>query len=268
MNFLLLDVGNTCIKLALLQKGELVRCSSLSTVRGREKDVLRRFFTSFLEKASLPAHAITACACASVVPWVDPLLAEAVQEVCGTRLLFAPRDLPVPLSTPYAPGQLGADRLVAVYAARRLYPDAPEILCVDFGTAITFDYVSGDRYLGGMICPGVESAAEGLAAHTAKLPKVTLTDAVDPVRLLGTSTLESMQFGFLQGFAAMTDGLVERIARSRGLIAGESLLVVGTGGTAPVLAPASAHLGVIQENLVLIGLGFLMEDAETGSRTE
>ena len=50
-------------------------------------------------------------------------------------------------------------------------------MIVDFGTAVTFDVVSGaGEYLGGVIFPGVEISLEALTERAAALPKIDLTE--------------------------------------------------------------------------------------------
>lgn len=69
------------------------------------------------------------------------------------------------------PTEVGADRLVGAFGARRLFPDARSVVSVDYGTATNFDCVTGNAYLGGLICPGVMSSAGGLSPPvTAQLP--------------------------------------------------------------------------------------------------
>ena len=255
---LLIDAGNACVKFAAVRDGAIVALGSLPTDSGADCSVLEAALRSFLAAHALVPEETESCLCASVAPRLECNLAAAVHAFSGKSIRFVPRDLSVPLETSYPEDQLGADRLVGAYGARRMFPDAPEVLCVDFGTAITFDLVSGNSYLGGLICPGVHAAAEGLAANAERLPRLALDDTVDPSRVLGASTRECMLFGLLQGFAALADGVVERIVQSRRQTSGATPLVVATGGMARVLAPACRHLGNITENLVLQGLCFLL----------
>ena len=93
-------------------------------------------------------------------------------------LYCAPDDLPIPLENRYErPSEVGADRLVGAFAARRLCPDAASLLVVDFGTAVTFDCVSGQAYLGGLIFPGPATALAALSREAAKLPESIWTFA-------------------------------------------------------------------------------------------
>ena len=68
---------------------------------------------------------------------------------------------------------MGADRIANACAANYLY-HSPAVV-VDFGTATTFDVVSGDRkFLGGIIAPGIGISAEALSSFTSLLPKVKI----------------------------------------------------------------------------------------------
>ena len=78
-------------------------------------------------------------------------------------------------------------------AAHHLY--GGPVIITDLGTATTFDTVSkeGD-YLGGAIAPGILTAAEGLFARAAMLPRVELTR---PKQAIGTNTTSAMQSGII-----------------------------------------------------------------------
>ena len=117
---------------------------------------------------------------------------------------------------------------------------------MDFGTATTFDCVSGNAYLGGLICPGVLSSHAALAVGTAKLPRISLEVRAD-VPLVGRSTTTSMRHGFVFGFAAMTEGLCRRLKEQ---LPGP-VEVVGTGGFAADVARVVDHL---RPDLILEGL--------------
>ena len=248
---LLVDVGNTNIKLGLADQSGLAAVTGLptrqSSLEGRLIPVLTRKLAD-LTGDSLPAP--SACLVSSVVPPVDQALEQALERVLGFPPLFVPRDLPVPLENRYArPHEVGADRLLAAYGARRLAPEAERVIVVDFGTATTFDCLRGDAYLGGLICPGVLSSVRSLTEETAKLPRATLE--IDPARLhIGRSTLDSLNQGLVWGFAALVDGIIPRLETELGGPAH----VLGTGGLAPAIAKVSARLEIVYDDLVLEGL--------------
>ena len=105
------------------------------------------------------------------------------------------------------PLTVGADRLINTLAASRLY--ARDTICVDLGTATTFDCITADGvFLGGVIMPGVRTSAETLTRRTSKLPA---TEIVPPKRVIGTRTEECIRAGVLFGAADAIDGIVRRI---------------------------------------------------------
>lgn len=83
---------------------------------------------------------------------------------------------------------------------------------VDFGTAVTFDCVSGQAYLGGLIFPGPATALAALSREAAKLPRVNLDiRAQEPAP--GRDTTTSIQHGLVFGFVCMVEGLTQRLKR-------------------------------------------------------
>ena len=67
------------------------------------------------------------------------------------------------------PLTVGADRLINTLAASRIY--GRDTICVDLGTATTFDCITADGvFLGGVIMPGVRTSADTLTRRTSKLP--------------------------------------------------------------------------------------------------
>ncbi len=144
------------------------------------------------------------------------------------------RNVNFKLKMKYAPRQLGADRLVNAYGAKHFY--CLPCLVIDFGTATTFDLVSHSGvFEGGLIIPGIQVSAKGLEAHAALLPLFEMNRSVRT--LIGRNTKQAMTSGLLNGFGAMTDGLIERFKE----LYGKQLTVVATGGFARKIA-AYAHL--------------------------
>lgn len=263
---LLLDVGNTNVKFALA-------CPAGRQPPGRSwnlpvrRDEATADFWGFrmlevLAAAGTRPADVADVVVSSVVPPLDPLLAQAVRRFLDREALFAPRDLPVPLENRYAkPGEVGADRLVASLAARLLNPEPASLIVIDYGTATTFDCVTGHSYLGGLICPGLLSSVEALAARTAKLPRVTL-ELDSPDIQIGRSTTDSLNQGVLHGFAAMTEGVTDRLRK----LLPPPARVVATGGFAEVLAPVCACFDELRPDLIMVGLQALYAQAKHGAR--
>jgi type III pantothenate kinase len=255
---LLFDVGNTNIKFCPATSEALGASFALPSAESECGDLIGLHLDVLLRRQQITPDRIEACIASSVVPALTLPLRHACRRFLDRDLLLAPEDLPIPLENRYAsPSEVGADRLVGAFAARRLLPSAPSIISVDYGTATTFDCVSGNAYLGGLICPGVLSSATALASRTAKLPHIGLD--VDDIRPeVGRSTVMSINHGFVFGFAAMTEGLCRRLAEP---LAGP-VSVIATGGFAGSLAKVVRCFDALRPDLLLEGLRLLYYESK------
>ena len=197
MHALLIDIGNTSLKIGVAGIEGLVASYTLPTDTQQSGDGLGLQLAYLLGHAGFgtpgtgPGNvALDGCVISSVVPGMNPLVAHACERFLELTPRFAHRDLPIPLENRYErPNEVGADRLVGAFGARRLLPDVRSVVSVDYGTATNFDCVTGNAYLGGLICPGVMSSLGALATRTAQLPRIALTAHGDepeprfPVRL-------------------------------------------------------------------------------------
>jgi type III pantothenate kinase len=249
-SLLLFDIGNTNIKVGLASEDAVLASYVLRTDAGQTADDLGLRLLDLLRHAHLPPEAIRACAASSVVPNYNPAMREMCRRYFHKELLFAPEDLPVPLLNRYErPSEVGADRLVGAYAARKLVPDVQSLICVDFGTALTFDCVTGNAYLGGLIFPGVRTAALALAGGTAKLPHVSLeVDVPEPVP--GRSTSTSINHGIMFGYAALIEGLCARLSRQLA----PPVAILATGGFAVEMQKITGCFSEVVPGLLLEGL--------------
>lgn len=260
-HLLLLDVGNTNTKAGLAGPGPagfpgpgmagrvLLGSYSLPTDPASTADSLGLDLTALARHAGVAPGQVEAVVVSSVAPSQDGKLREAAARFFGCAALFVPRDLPLPLENRYArPQEVGADRLATAFAARRLVPEG-DLIVIDFGTATTFDVVSGNAYLGGLIGPGVLSSARALATGTAKLPQISL-EVAGPDIEVGRSTSASLNQGLVHGFAAMAEGLVARLSRT---LAGPAT-VIATGGFAPALSRVTDCFHRVEPDLLLNGL--------------
>ncbi len=250
---LLFDIGNTNVKIGMANSAGVTTSYVLPTDQHQTSDSIGLRLLDVLRHAGLAPDDVTACVGSSVVPSLDPIIRDACERYCSKPLRLAARDIPVPLENRYThPEQVGADRLVAAFAARRLFPDPRSLVSVDYGTATTFDCVEGDAYLGGLICPGVKSSAGALASRTAKLPRISLEISED-LPVVGRSTSTSLNHGFIFGFAAMTEGICQRLT---GVLEGP-MQVVATGGFAQSIARVATCFDHVRPDLLLEGLRLL-----------
>jgi type III pantothenate kinase len=246
---LTLDIGNTEITAGLFDAAALQAHWRLTTNPGRTPDEWGSAMTGFLIQAGHSPNEIRAVCIASVAPAVTQSVVEGVARSTGCTGVAIDSRSPLPVQLDVdEPLSVGADRIVNVLAAVELFQS--DTIVVDFGTATTFDCITADsRFLGGVIMPGLRTAADQLTRRAAKLPA---TELRPPPRVIGRRTEECIQAGVLYGAAEAVDGIVRRIraewpgSRSPG--------VVATGGLAAIIAPLTTSIERTDPQLTLQGL--------------
>lgn len=252
---LLLDVGNTNLKLTLADSQGFKRVIKLPSEIRETSDSLGLKLVQYCSLQKVNLQSIRAWIVSSVVPMLDSTIAVACREFCGCPCYFVPADLKVPVNNLYQrPSEVGSDRLITAYAARRLY-QTRALIIIDFGTATTFDCMTEDNYLGGLICPGLHSSIRALSTQTAKLPQFCLEYASQDLEL-GRSTVQSLSQGTLFGFADMVEGLSSRLKNKLG----PPVTVIGTGGVVEKLARFCPSMNEVRPDLLLTGLSLLARD--------
>jgi len=246
---LTVDVGNTSTVLGVYRGDELVAHWRVSTDRTRMADQYAVAIKSLLELDGLepPGKAIIS----SVAPPVERELARALQHYWNVTTMQVTSSTLAGLLAIETdnPREVGADRLVNAVAAVQRNADA--FIVVDFGTATNFDLiVKPNRLLGVALAPGPLVSAEALFERAAKLPRVELTA---PASAIGKNTVTALQSGLVFGYAALVDGMVERIRREADGSLG-SIEVIATGGFAEVVKGHCQNVDTFEPLLTLQGL--------------
>ncbi len=252
---LAVDVGNSHTVSGVFRKNKLIAKWRLKSDRDRTADELAIRYHSLFQLADIQLKSITGFVLASVVPtlttawlsYVDRYLAAYL--VTGPVIVSHTTKTTVRIDLP-SPAEVGADRIVNVEAACEILD--PPLIVIDFGTAITFDCVTAGRcYVGGAILPGISISLDALSARTARLPRVAIDQPLDSA--IGTTTVDAIRSGLLNGFGGMVDRMVERLAPELAPVPG-SVSILGTGGMASVIAPYCSCLEHVDTDLTLKGL--------------
>ncbi|MDP3851004.1 MAG: type III pantothenate kinase [Luteolibacter sp.] len=236
MAWLLIDNSNTRTKFAL---GDAECLGDWRAVLSTA-DVSRESLASITER--LEYSAVIVC---SVVPDKATVLREFFESLHPVHFLGHESPLGMGIDYPLA-SQIGADRLAN--AAGVLTRHGAPAIVIDFGTAVTFDVISGEpAYCGGVIAPGLGAMSGYLPQKTALLPAIEL---VEPASAIGKSTVQAMQAGAVFGYR----GLVrEIIARIRMELAG-CPIIIATGGDATLIARGVPEIEVVDPDITLDGL--------------
>ena len=235
---LVVDIGNTLVKLAVFDDGRLVA-----------QHCVERLLPSMLDEL-LGGRRAAKAVVASTRGEADDVV-ETVRPFADYLLEFTSQT-PVPIDSAYrTPETLGRDRLAAAVGAAALCPGR-DVLIVDFGTAVTIDLVTADgTFRGGCISPGMKTRFRALHDYTAKLP---LCGPTEDEQLQGLTTEEAIRLGVMNSLTFEIEGY---IARMREKI--DDLCVIFTGGDAKYFAKRIKNTIFANCNLVFFGLGRIIK---------
>ncbi len=162
------------------------------------------------------------------------------------------KDTEIPFINKYTtPNTLGKDRIAAVAGAWALMPDK-NLLVIDAGTAITFDFIdAGGIYHGGNISPGVNLRIKALNQFTAKLP---LIEASENTELLGNNTESAINSGVINGIVFEIDGYIDALKGKY-----QQLSTFLTGGSIFYFDKKLKNSIFAEKFLVLFGLNRILQ---------
>ncbi len=257
--FLVLDIGNTKIKLAFYRERVLealwtdtvineadMRClidahkpvaGIISSVRGHQDKI---------EKLSIAGRPT----CIAPEEFIDGL--EFLADY-NFPIIFAGAHLRTPLSIRYkTPETLGGDRLAAAVAAIDRFP-GQHLMVINTGTCLTTDFVSStNEYIGGTIAPGLRMRLKAMHEFTEKLPKITkIPENID---IVGATTKESMLSGAVNGMTAEIEGLIKRRQKETSFFN-----VVLSGGDGKYFAKRLKSRIFAIDNIVIQGLNLMLK---------
>ena len=249
---LAIDIGNTNIVIGCIQDDEILFKARIATDRLRTSDQYGVEIKNMIEAFGVKVSQIDDCIISSVVPPVFNSVRTGVIKVIGKQPMVVGPGLKTGLDIQMdVPSQVGSDRIVIAVAALAEYK-APLIL-MDMGTATTIEVVEPDnRYVGGIIFPGVRVSLEALTSRAAQLPGISLDK---PQQVIGKNTIDCMRSGMMYGTAAMLDGLIERIEEELG----HQCTIVATGGLAKFITPLCKRDIILEGDLLLKGLNIIFK---------
>ena len=240
---LVIDQGNSSAKMALFStSGQLIHAMTIPQLTVKNiVDFAEEKFTS------------------SIICSVTEYEAAVLKylEVQGKCIQFNVQ-IPIPVKLKYqTPNTLGLDRLAAAIGAISEFP-GKNILVIDAGTAITYDFISDEKeYLGGGISPGIQMRFKALNQFTHRLPLIDWMEkskSILEIPLIGDNTENSLLSGVLNGVQAEMEGIIDRYARLYG-----DLTIVMTGGDLNFLVDRIKYTIFAQPNAVLQGLHLILK---------
>jgi type III pantothenate kinase len=231
---LVLDVGNSFVKLAIFQQDTL-----LHKIIFQKCDLQKNI------ENSLKIH-----------PDIKNLVVSSVGKLNENDFLLYQNHLKIhfishltkfPFDNLYkTPQTLGIDRLVLATGAVLQFPNQNRLV-IDAGTCVTYDFINQkNQYLGGAISPGLRLRYESLHNYTAKLPLLTIES---PENFIGNSTENSIHSGVINGLTNEIDGFINQYKQEY-----ENFKIILTGGDTNFLAKRLKNTIFANSNFLLESL--------------
>lgn len=237
---LLVDIGNTRIKWALLQNNTFVQQGRFAW---RHTDLSKHLSCdwSSLEtpRSILVSNVAGPQPASEIAQWCEfhwsmtPRFSKVTAVCCGVTNSYS------------EPTKLGIDRWLAMIAAWNGLKS--DVCVIDCGSAVTIDLVTADGvHQGGMITPGLSLLGRALSEHTHALAAGEYKN----LSILANNTSDAINSGCYQLFI----GGIEYLLKKIGAQYGPALKYMITGGDAELVNRAVNITMTIDPDLVLKGL--------------
>ncbi|MGJ8548724.1 type III pantothenate kinase [Winogradskyella wichelsiae] len=236
---LIVDVGNTYVKFAVFNFKKILYKTSFELKEFKKEYKLIKANYPELKKA--------------IVASVGYLSKEEVEMLSNDlKVIELSSNLNFPFQNLYeTPKTLGVDRIALVCASVNQFPNK-NVLIIDAGTCITYDFISKDNdYLGGAISPGLRLRYKALNNLTANLP---LLETKMPDQMIGGSTKSSIHSGVVFGTIKEIDGVIGDYIYQY-----PDLTVILTGGDTNFLSNQLKNSIFANSNFLLEGLNYILE---------
>lgn len=237
---LVIDIGNTLIKLAVFKQEKIIAIENLKTFSAID---ISEILNNFSEISS------------AIVSNVRSLNLDFLQDF-NQRIPIVELNTKtrLPINNLYkTPETLGKDRLAASVGATEIFPKT-NILVIDAGTSLTYDLITaqGD-YLGGAIGPGITMRFKALHTFTGKLPLVH-PEWNDAPQLIGNTTEASILVGVQKAVLCEVEGMINGYKQQF-----PNLKVIVTGGDHKYFDKYLKNNIFAAPNLVLTGLKKILD---------
>lgn len=250
---LTVDVGNTNITFGVFDGRELKCSFRMMSKSPRTSDEYGITIKNLLAHHGIVPENLEGIIVVSVVPNIMHSLLGGLERYEGKKPLVVGPGLKtgIKVSTDN-PKEIGADRIVDAVAGYEMY--GGPILIIDYGTATTYDLVTGQgEFVCGITAPGVRTSAKALWENAAKLPEIEI---LKPPTILAKNTIASMQAGLMYGQIGQTEYIVRKVKEEANL---SEMKVVATGGLGRVISENTDSIQIYNSTLTLEGLRIIYE---------
>ena len=235
------DIGNTEVKICLISQYNNVKKKIILKTSLIDKKYLKKKLSIFFKKNKIKTNIYFS----SVVPKVFNLIKFYLYKNFKIKCIEIKKlNLNKLIKIDVNRKQVGSDRLcnaIGVNDYRNNY------IIVDFGTATTFDVVIKNKYLGGIIAPGLSLSLNTLVSKASLIPSIRLKK-VD--KILGKNTISAVRSGFYWGYIGLVQNIIDKISKQTN----KNYKVILTGGFSHLFAKSIKQKVVIDKDITIKGL--------------
>ena len=235
------DIGNTEVKICLFSRNKnLVKKITLKTNLINNK-YLKKILATFVKKNIT----INKIIFSSVVPKVYNLInfyfSKNLKIYCiEIKKLNLNKLIKINVNRK----QIGSDRLCNAIGVN---DNKNNYIIIDFGTATTFDVVIKNKYLGGIIAPGLSLSLNTLISKASLIPSLKLKKVH---KILGKNTISAVRSGFYWGYIGLVQNIIDKISKQTN----KKYKVILTGGFSHLFVKSIKQKVIIDKDITIKGL--------------
>lgn len=233
-----IDQGNSSVKIALFRNQEPEIVHSFSEWND---DSVRAVITAYPTRSAIYSSVGEERSDQTKIDFLRTL----VNNIC-----VFDADTPIPIKIGYkTPRTLGRDRIAGLIGASIQAPGRT-VSVIDAGTAITYDLLENNTFLGGNISPGLRIRFNSLHDYTSRLPQVSLAGDCPQI---GYDTETAIRAGVIWGAVYEIEQYIDCWKAVY-----PDILFFLTGGDAFLLSAKLKNAIFADKNLVLKGLNRIL----------
>mgnify|MGYP001166653204 CR=1 FL=1 len=235
------DIGNTDVKICLFSKNNrLVKKLILKTSLINKK-YLKKKFSFFFNKKLYINNIIFS----SVVPSVHKIIRLFLEQKLKIKSIEVKQfNLSKLIKINVNRKQVGSDRLCNAIAVN---DNKNNYIIIDFGTATTFDIIVKNKYLGGIIAPGLSLSLNTLISKASLIPSLKLKKVNN---ILGKNTIYAVRSGFYWGYIGLVQSIIDKITTQTK----KNYKIVLTGGYSHLFIKSIRQKVKIDKDITIKGL--------------
>ena len=239
--YLIGDIGNTDIKICLFDKNS----KAVKKLILKTNLISNKYLASNLNFLTKYSGKINIILFSSVVPPIYSVIRKFLKNKLKQKCIELKQlNLNKLVKIMVNKKQVGSDR---ISNAIGIINKKSNYIILDFGTATTFDVVIKDKYLGGVIAPGVNLSLKTLISKASLIPPVNLSKIS---KIVGTNTSSAVKSGFYWGYAGLIDNVIKLIIKQTN----KPFKIILTGGLANLFKNTIKGKIEVKKDLTINGL--------------